>query len=279
MILPLLNLGAEQCKKIACFEGARPCEVTGQTKSRDPSLFDCIEKLHYNYILLGPEQAVSKEFKQILKSPSFNSQLGLIVVDEAHLTRQWASFRVAYTYLHLLRDLLPPSVPLLACSATLDPTTLEAMKKHVGIKDRGMHIIRTSVDRPDIAIIIQTIQKNKVSTFIDLYFILRGAVDDNKRATPENIPKTIIFLDNINLIHDCAAKLQEWLVEMTKDCVDETERFTYAKAAACIRVYHSRVGPCDQEDIYRISGVTLHQFASWLHASTCLMLCASCSMV
>ncbi|KAN0079314.1 hypothetical protein V8E54_004528 [Elaphomyces granulatus] len=85
--------------------------------------------------------------------------------------------------------------------------------------------------RPDIAIIIQTIQKNKVSTFIDLYFILRGAVDDNKRATPENIPKTIIFLDNINLIHDCAAKLQEWLVEMTKDCVDETERFTYAKAA------------------------------------------------
>ncbi|KAN0079310.1 hypothetical protein V8E54_004524 [Elaphomyces granulatus] len=136
MILPLLNLGAEQCKKIACFEGARPCEVTGQTKSRDPSLFDCIEKLHYNYILLGPEQAVSKEFKQILKSPSFNSQLGLIVVDEAHLTRQWASFRVAYTYLHLLRDLLPPSVPLLACSATLDPTTLEAMKKHVGIKDR-----------------------------------------------------------------------------------------------------------------------------------------------
>lgn len=252
MILPLLNLGAEQCKKIACFEGARPCEVTGHTKSRDPSLFDCIEKLHYNYILLGPEQVVAKEFKQILKSPSFNSQLGLIVVDEAHLTRQWASFRVAYTYLHLLRDLLPPGVPLLACSATLDPTTLEAMKKHVGIKDRGMHIIRTSVDRPDIAIIIQPIQKNKVSTFIDLYFILRGAVDGNKRATPENIPKTVIFLDNINLIHDCAAKLQEWLVEMTKDCVDETKRFTYAKAAACIRVYHSRVGPCDQEDIYRI---------------------------
>ena len=95
MILPLLNLGAEQCKKIACFEGARPCEVTGQTKSRDPSLFDCIEKLHYNYILPGSEQVVAKEFKQILKSPSFNSQLGLIVVDEAHLTRQWASFRVA----------------------------------------------------------------------------------------------------------------------------------------------------------------------------------------
>jgi superfamily II DNA helicase RecQ len=35
MILPLLNLGAEQCKKIACFESARPCEVTSQTKSRD----------------------------------------------------------------------------------------------------------------------------------------------------------------------------------------------------------------------------------------------------
>jgi superfamily II DNA helicase RecQ len=47
MILPLLNLGAEQCKKIACFEGARPCEVTGHTKSRDPGLFDCIERLHY----------------------------------------------------------------------------------------------------------------------------------------------------------------------------------------------------------------------------------------
>lgn len=53
------------------------------------------------HILLGPEQVISPEFPRVLTTPEFQARVGLVAIDECHVLYQWASFRLAYTALHL----------------------------------------------------------------------------------------------------------------------------------------------------------------------------------
>jgi hypothetical protein len=65
-------------------------------------------------------------------------------------------------------------------------------------------VIRTSIDRPGIALSVFLIPQGKLTLRDPLYFLLQSAVSDG-RATPSNTPKTIVFIDGRRSVHAAAA--------------------------------------------------------------------------
>ncbi|KAH8691771.1 hypothetical protein GQ44DRAFT_636079 [Phaeosphaeriaceae sp. PMI808] len=102
-IIPLSRLGDEQLEAISRYQGARTCLVTAQTKDAEPGLFRDIRNRKYSHILIGPEQAVSPAFRQLIDDTVFHASVGLVALDEYHVIRQWKDFRKEYIQFHKLR--------------------------------------------------------------------------------------------------------------------------------------------------------------------------------
>jgi superfamily II DNA helicase RecQ len=184
VILPLDKIGEEQYEKIAKFQGARPCLVKEDTAT--PELFEELKAGKYTHVLMGPEQALSQAFRKVIGDPRFQKRLVMVAIDETHLISQWGDgFRKDYSKLAALRGLIPRKVPVIACSATLDLATLKDVIKKAGFK-KNVHILRTSIDRPEITHIVQRLEPKTVGTFTGLYFALDEAIDSAKHPTPTN---------------------------------------------------------------------------------------------
>ncbi|OXV12208.1 hypothetical protein Egran_00031 [Elaphomyces granulatus] len=87
------------------------------------------------------------------------------------------------------------------CSATLSREGEQHVLQNAGFQSLGCNpwqteVLRTSIDRPDLFICVRPIPRGKLSSFETLYFLLDAAMEMDK-ATPEHIPKTIIFIDSV----------------------------------------------------------------------------------
>jgi hypothetical protein len=78
-------------------------------------------------------------------------------------------------------------------------------------------VIRTSVDREDMSIIILPMPRGKQNAFEEMFFIVARGKDD-AGACPGKIPKTIIFIDGRLKLGQVASILQGLLINATKDC-------------------------------------------------------------
>ena len=182
-IIPLSKLGNEQLEAIRRYDGAFPCLVTAETKDENPRLFQEIRQLKYTHILLGPEQAVSPAFQGLFLDPTFRSRVQLVAIDECHVIHQWRDFRSEYLCFHELRRMLSSTAVFFACTTTFDVTTEEAVVSYGGFKKIGsydgadnngcLEIIRTSVDRPEIAICIVPIEQGGQGSYSQIL----GCVD------------------------------------------------------------------------------------------------------
>jgi superfamily II DNA helicase RecQ len=83
LILPLDKIGEEQYEKIARFPQARPCLLKQDTVT--PMLLEDVKAGNYTHILLGLEQALSKEFRKVIRDPHFQKRLIIVAIDEAYL--------------------------------------------------------------------------------------------------------------------------------------------------------------------------------------------------
>ncbi|KJZ68413.1 hypothetical protein HIM_12190 [Hirsutella minnesotensis 3608] len=154
IIVPLDRIGQEQCIKIQGLPGARCAFINGRTDKTD-ALAQEIETGIYTHLIMGPEIA-AEWFRSIASSPSFKKRVCVVAVDELHLVAFWGSgIRPRYAQLSLLRRRLGGGVPWFGCSATLDRTTLETARKMTGFQ-AGCEFFRSSVDRPEIKLIIET---------------------------------------------------------------------------------------------------------------------------
>jgi hypothetical protein len=96
--------------------------------------------------------------------------------------------------------ILHQDVVWFGCSATLDEEAEQLVLSSAGFRHVGPYmyqteVVRTSVNRPDVAICIYSIPRGKLSSFESLYFLLDASTDSNNAATPDQIPKTVIFID------------------------------------------------------------------------------------
>lgn len=135
--------------------------------------------------MLSPEIAVEDEFGDIVSNPLFKSRVGLVVIDELHVVKQWGrKFRKHYAQLSTLRLKLGWNVPWFGTSATLAENTLKIVQKSVAFKD-NVRVIRTPVDRPEISIIIEPIKPRQTRSFEGLYFILDRLIKDPDTTSTE----------------------------------------------------------------------------------------------
>ncbi|KAK3360810.1 hypothetical protein B0T24DRAFT_692776, partial [Lasiosphaeria ovina] len=191
-IVPLTKLGENQCEAIAKdVAGARPVWIDADTHLK-ATIWSEVREGKYTHVLLSPEQAVSAKFKAVLRDPGFHTRVGLFAIDELHIVGEWREFREESTYLYSLRALLPRAIPWFGCTATLDGDNQEFILKHAGFDRQRLEIIRTSIDRPEISIVVQPLVRGYINDFRRLNFLLEGATT----ATVREIPKTIVYIDS-----------------------------------------------------------------------------------
>ncbi|KAF2024851.1 hypothetical protein EK21DRAFT_77792, partial [Setomelanomma holmii] len=156
-LIPLSKLGDEQLTEIRRFTCARPCLIDAKTRSEEKDILARVAAGQYTHVLLGPEQASTRAFRKILRDATFQARVGLVAIDECHLIMQWEEFRPAFTLIGELRSILHEHVVWFGCSATLDRVSEGRVLRTAGFRPVGNRIhqtevIRTSIDRPDVAL-------------------------------------------------------------------------------------------------------------------------------
>lgn len=95
-------------------------------------------------LYVSPERLLTRDFYQLIQSVS----VSLFAVDEAHCISSWGhDFRPEYTKLKFLKEKFP-DVPLMALTATADPTTQEDIIRQLGMNQPEVFI--SSFDRPNL---------------------------------------------------------------------------------------------------------------------------------
>lgn len=138
-------------------------------------------------LYLSPEKVMGSHFYHFIS----HCQISLIAVDEAHCVSQWGhDFRPEYTLLGGLRKTFP-NVPLVALTATADPTTRADIIQHLRLSQP--HTYLGSFDRPNIRYTIQEKFKplEQLTKFIQSQQGRSGIVYCNSRKKVEEITEKL----------------------------------------------------------------------------------------
>jgi Helicase conserved C-terminal domain/DEAD/DEAH box helicase len=218
-IIPLDKLGDEQQHDIQKLHGSNPCLLNA--KSKEPDLLPRIITGEFTHVLLGPEQASTEGFREALKDPRLQARIGLVAIDECHLVKQWGEgFRETYSILHELRSILREEVVWFGCTATLDQATEDAILRNGGFRPLGdrpyeTEVLRTSINRTDLSLCVCPIPRKQLGKWDPLFFLLDNATGPLGAATPEQIPKTIVFVDSIEKDEGLANWIRDHLINKT----------------------------------------------------------------
>jgi superfamily II DNA helicase RecQ len=210
ILLPLNALGAEQLADIQRLPLAKPIWLSARNNSM--ATLRRIRAGIYTHVLVSPEIACSLKFyDNVLSDAQFRKRTKAIVIDEVHLVVDWGqSFRKAYRLLKHFRNRLGCK-PWFGCTATLDPCSFDELCRYTGFKNT-VHIVRTSIDRPEIRIVKKQIPANKKSKFAYLFFMIENATENGK-PTPWRISKGLLFFERKDLMRKCIRTMRSWLLE------------------------------------------------------------------
>src|SRR5437667_7355296 len=192
----------------------------------------------YTHLIMSPEIAAGW-FGSIASKPSLKRRVSVVAVDELHLVALWGSgFRPQFAQLSVLRRRLGANIPWFGCSATLDKETLDIATKMTGFQ-ANCAFFRSSVDRPEVKLIVETIPPQTATKFTSLFFVLQDAMTSGS-LTPEKIPKTIIFIDSRSDIQKCANCLRDWLHRFSAEAIGTRE------CKQILQVYYSHTALNDK---------------------------------
>lgn len=150
--------------------------------------------MKYQVILASPEMLQSRTFvNKILRNAHFSRHVLSVVVDEAHCVSHWgADFRKKYASLGVIRAFLPRGTPVIALTATLTGRVRRDIHSKLHFPKRGSRFFNVGNGRPNVAIVVRAAEHAQ-NTYEDLDFILPLSIE-----RPDDIPKTWIYVDNIN---------------------------------------------------------------------------------
>ncbi|MDP8100698.1 ATP-dependent DNA helicase RecQ [Phocoenobacter atlanticus] len=138
-------------------------------------------------LYLSPEKVMTNNFYHFIS----HCKINLIAVDEAHCISQWGhDFRPEYTLLGGLRKTFP-NIPLMALTATADPTTRADIITNLQLNDP--HTYLGSFDRPNIRYTIQEKFKplNQLAKFLEKQQGKSGIVYCGSRKKVESITEKL----------------------------------------------------------------------------------------
>lgn len=155
---------------------------------------------------------------RVLRNPHFSSRVLSMIIDEAHCISHWgADFRKKYGTLGIVRAFLPRGTPVIAMTATLTARVRRDIQSKLHFPKGGSRFINVGNDRPNVSIVVRACQ-HPLNSFRDLDFVLPTSI-----SAPEDIPKTWIYIDNINDGNRVIDHLREVLRERNQLLADRDE--------------------------------------------------------
>ena len=206
------------------------------TKDTDRKTYHNVAEGHFRLVYITPEimNERTSKFRQIVMQDqtAFMTNLSAMALDEAHLAIDWKSFRPAYEQLPVLRQLYFHDVPVVALSATFSRQMKRKIIESMNLKE-PFQISRT-IRRRNVFKMVCPIEK---PGFEELDILIPQDL-----SHIDEIPTTLIFLDNIDRGIDLAHYLRDRLpAHLQKD----------NKAMEVIRVYNSSISDKAREQYQR----------------------------
>ena len=184
-------------------------EAASETPPR--SLFEEVLAGKWAVVIVSPEMLTTPGFNQVLTDRSFQQHLCLIFIDECHLVEeQGYDFRPCYKSIGLLRSRVPTHIPWVAVSATLPPgKTFDIVMDSLGFQANHYIHHTLPIDNTHICYIPKFLDyPTSSTTFLDLAWLIPPSA-----VSPEDIPKTLIFCEKIELGSRVHTFLQHLLPE------------------------------------------------------------------
>ncbi|KAJ7767927.1 P-loop containing nucleoside triphosphate hydrolase protein [Mycena maculata] len=153
--------------------------------------------------ILGPEQLISKGFRDLLAFQPFYDRVCALGVDEIHLLVLWGlGFCKPFLQIGFMRARFRTEIPLIGLTATLlaDPKVQNAIFSLLGVNRGEFHLIRRSNARHDVQLL-----------FRQLYSGIDGHSFPEIAWVLDTRDKTLIFENTIGLVHRLKSYLNEAL--------------------------------------------------------------------
>lgn len=268
-VILLNRLGEEQMSDIQAAirslsqdqDIIKVCNITVENKKVDRDMLGNIRASQYQYIFLSPEQLASNNIRDIIRF--YKNRIGMVGIDKLYLVyKQGDEFRPKYAELKSARKLLRLDTVLIRASATLSDETLQKVKALASFRLEAeklfyLTVIRSSIDRLDTIYILKNIPSKVLrESQLMLYWLLKHAVDASSYAIPQNIDKALCFIDSYSSVNKSVQRFRQQLVNMTKDVVDTTKKYTINSANGSYNVcnivsfYTSYIANADQDKRY-----------------------------
>lgn len=149
VISPLISLMKDQVDQLLANGVEAAYLNSSQTEEEQRQVEQKALSGQLKLLYLSPEKVMTSGFFHFIS----HCQISLIAVDEAHCVSQWGhDFRPEYTLLGGLRKTFP-NIPLVALTATADPTTRADIIQHLHLDDPYTYL--GSFDRPNIRYTVQ----------------------------------------------------------------------------------------------------------------------------
>lgn len=145
---------------------------------------------------------------KVFASTAFQKALIAIHVDEAHTISLWGGdFRKAYKGLGRIRARLPKGIPATIVSATLRQNVKNDAMATLGFSSNPLDYVDINIgnERTNVFLGIREM-KFPASSFKDLSVLI-----DPDETNTFNIPKSIVYIDDINSVTLGVITLNSWL--------------------------------------------------------------------
>ncbi|KAB5587905.1 DEAD/DEAH-box helicase [Ceratobasidium theobromae] len=175
----------------------------------EPEVWNDLASGKYQIVLLSPEMALYNEkVGKVFASTAFQKALIAIHVDEAHTISLWGGdFRKAYKGLGRIRARLPKGIPATIVSATLRQNVKNDAMATLGFSSNPLDYVDINIgnERTNVFLGIREM-KFPASSFKDLSVLI-----DPDETNTFNIPKSIVYIDDINSVTLGVITLNSWL--------------------------------------------------------------------
>jgi ATP-dependent DNA helicase RecQ len=146
VVSPLLSLMRDQLRAAERI-GVRAATIHSANRDEWNTVEAALTANEVDLLMVSPERLGNPEFRAHVLS-AVGGRVGLLVVDEAHCISDWGhDFRPDYRRIKRLLDLLPPTVPVIATTATANDRVTADVADQLG---RDVLILRGPLARESL---------------------------------------------------------------------------------------------------------------------------------
>lgn len=150
VVTPLIALMKDQVDNLRNKGILATTVYSGMSKDEIETAFGNCILGGYKFLYISPERLSTDLFLEKVK----RMKVSLLVVDESHCISQWGyDFRPSYLKIADVREVLPPTVPVMALTATATPAVVEDIQNQLHF--RKHNLLQKSFARKNIAYVVR----------------------------------------------------------------------------------------------------------------------------